>query len=354
MRWSFAVSLLAAIFGILCSTLVYLNLQTDASGALVLQNRAKIELDDADKKLIEVRDSTSKWLLGLAVGLLPGLVVKKSSADEPTVQDKVLPLLASALLLVSLYGFFLAQDSVAFVLSRGPQYHLYGWLSRFPILLQFWTLLAALVVLMAHWIRPSEKVSFPTLAILLAFVASPDDAHAASVTPGLTKSCVQVWATSREVDLSSEEVGLASSVMARIARRADVSPSSVCDFTSAHLDQVRFEASRTATSATPFSVADALREADKDLRSTAISPGTMLERVLSISELWRKPSGLMRIEGKPSGATVLLNSRGVGLTNLDLRLVPGKYLVEVLSGGTVVMRKADVLIEDGKLWTASF
>jgi hypothetical protein len=354
MRLSFAVFLVATTIGILCSTLIYRDLQTDDSGALVLQNRARIELSDADKKLIEVRDSTSKWLLGLAVGLLPGLVVKKSSTDEPTVQDKVLPLLAGALLLVSLYGFFLAQDSVAFVLSRGPQYHLYGWLSTFPILLQFWSLLAALVVLMAHWIRPSEKVSFPTLAVLLAFAANPHEAQAASVTPSSTKPCVQAWAASREVDLSDQEVGLASSVVARIAHRADVSPSSVCDFASVHLDQLRFEASKTAASLTPLSVADALREADKDLRSTAISPGTLLERVLSVSELWHKPSGLMRIEGKPGGATVLLNSRVVGLTNLDLRLVPGKYLVEVLSGGAVVMRKADVVIEDGKLWAASF
>jgi len=354
MRLPFFVFLVLSMVCFIAASLVYRHLQTDASGAMVLQNRAKIELTDADKKLIEVRDSTSKWLLGLAVTLLPGLVVRKSSDGLPKVQHEVLPLLAGAMVLLSLYGFFLAQDSVAFVLSRGPQYHLYGWLTSFPILLQFWSLLAALTLLMLHWLRPVGKVVFPTLALMAALLLHPEVANAATVTPAATKSCVSSWAASREVPLSGDETGLAAGVVVGIARRSDVSPSDLCEFTAAHLDQFRFLASRTATAASPFTVVDAVKEADRDLRSTAISPGAVLERVLSLSELWRKPSGLMRIEGRPNGATVLLNSRAVGLTNLDLRLSPGKYVVEILAEGIVVFRKSDVLIEDGKLWKTTF
>lgn len=153
MRVKIALFVLLLLVGILGSSLVYGHFQGKETEALVMQNRVMVNLSDADKKLIDVRDSTSKWLLGLAFALLPGLVVSKEADGVVKVQTKLLPLLAGAMLITSLYGFFLSQDSIAFVLSRGPQYHLYGWVSNFPILLQFWTLISALTLLMIHWLR---------------------------------------------------------------------------------------------------------------------------------------------------------------------------------------------------------
>ena len=354
MRWTFYLFAALILTGVLGTTYVYRHFQASESEASVLENRATIVLSDADKKLIEVRDSTSKWLLGLAMALLPGLVVKKSAEGETTVQDELLPLLAGATLVISLYSFFLAQDSVAFVLSRGPQYHLYGWVSNFPILLQFWSLLIALVMLMSHWLKPRTKVMFPTLAIFLAMLAPSDDVYAVSFSTNSAKPCVVAWAKSREVTFSDDEVGLAARVTASLARRSNVSPIDVCEFVRVQLDQVRFSASQASARSKQPSIVDALRDTNDDLKNTAISSGTALERLLSLGALWRTPSGLLHLEGTPKGATVIINSRPVGFTNLDLRLAPGKYFVEVVADGEVIFRKADVLIEDGKLWKSTF
>lgn len=342
------------LVGVVGSTVVYRHFQGTDTEALVMQNRVVVNLSDADKKLIDVRDSTSKWLLGLAVALLPGLVVSKKTDGETKVQTKLLPLLAGAMLITSLYGFFLAQDSLAFVLSRGPQYHLYGWVSNFPILLQFWSVLAALVVLMIHWLRTDGKVTFLTLVLLAATLHPSTDAEANVVNPQAAKPCVNAWMVDRQVLLNAEQAARAASVLAGIAKRSDVSPASTCDFVSAQLDQVRWAAFRESRSSTTAAVDAVLKEMESDLRNTGMSPGELLEKLLAFGTIWRSPSGLIRLEGAPTGAIVLIDYRAVGLTNLDLRIKPGSYLVEVLVDGAVIFRKPGVTVEDGKQWKATF
>lgn len=354
MRFGIVLFVIAALVGVLGSNAIYTHFQGAESEASVLQNRAKIELTDADKKLIEARDSTSKWLLGLAFGLLPGLVVSRSADGESEVQEKLLPLLAGAMLITSVYGFFLAQDSVVFVLSRGPQYHLYGWLSNFPILVQFWPLLAALVLLMIHWLRPAGKLTFPTLALGLALIFPAPDASAAAVRAETALPCVRSWSTDRQMRLSAEQLARASGVMVGVANRSDVVPQNACEFVSAQLDQVRWFAFQQTKSDQPPAFDALLKVMESDLKNTGLSPGEALERLLGFGAIWRSQSGLMRIEGKPAGATVFIDSRPVGLTNLDIRIRPGKYLVEVVVDGAPVLRKVDVLIEDGKLWKTTF
>ena len=347
---SFVVLLLVSVLG---STMVYRHFQGEETEALSLQDKAKIELSEADKKLIDVRDSTSKWLLGLAFALLPGLIVKKTDAGESELEDKVLPMLAGALLITSLYGFFLAQDSVAFVLTKGPQYHLYGWVSKFPILLQFWSLLLALTLLMFHWFRLSGNVTFPKLLVVAAVLLPFPHAEAASLSAEVVLPCVKAWAGDRAVELDSDTVELAGNVVVALARRGDVSPPDVCEFVAAQLDQVRWIAS-TLPTVQVTTVPMALHGMESELKSTGISPGFLVERLLKFGEFWHSPSGLLRLEGTPTGATVMVNSRPVGLTNLDLRMAPGKYLIEVVADGGIIFKKADVIIEDGKLWTAKF
>lgn len=354
MRLKLALFALIVLFGVLGSTAVYRHFQSDPNQALVIQNLAKVELSQADQKLIEIRDSTSKWLLGLSFALLPGLVVAPKSNGQMTVQSKLLPLLAGAMLIISLYGFFLAQDSVAFVLSRGPHYHLYGWVSNFPLLLQFWSLLAALILLMVHWLKSERSIVFPTLMVVAAVVIPSTDAEATPIVADVVTPCVMAWTVDRQVPLDAGQVARASKLIVNIARRGELAPVIPCEFAYAHLDQIRWAAFQTSNVSTAAAVNEMVQKLDMDLKRKGSPPGEFLERLLTLGSFYRNPSGLIRVEGTPAGATVLIDGKALGLTNLDLRLTPGSYLVEVLVDGAVVFRKSDVTIEDGKLWKATF
>ncbi|ANN68147.1 PEGA domain-containing protein [Bordetella bronchialis] len=355
MTRAFLAFLTITLVGLLAASVANQAFQTLPSQAKAGNDRSAVILTDAEKKLIEVRESTSKWLLALAAGLLPGLVISKTSRDELAMQQQLIPMIAGALLVISIYGFFLSQQAIEFVLSRGPQYHLYSGVSRFPILLQFWTLVLALFLLMIHLFHLARKRGTLPMAALVVLALTDPKADAAMLAPTVAKPCIEAWASNRELPLDPTELGLALSVVTGIAARTNASPANACEFVSSTLDQARYIAvARTGGPDARPEFAELLNAIDKDLRATGISPGAILSKLLSIAAVWEAPSGLLRIEGKPNGATVLLNMQEVGFTNLDLRLAPGKYTVEVLVDGAVVFRQTNVSIEEEKVWKATF
>ncbi|CAM4023053.1 hypothetical protein BOBR111200_21900 [Bordetella bronchialis] len=193
------------------------------------------------------------------------------------------------------------------------------------------------------------------MAALVVLALTDPKADAAMLAPTVAKPCIEAWASNRELPLDPTELGLALSVVTGIAARTNASPANACEFVSSTLDQARYIAvARTGGPDARPEFAELLNAIDKDLRATGISPGAILSKLLSIAAVWEAPSGLLRIEGKPNGATVLLNMQEVGFTNLDLRLAPGKYTVEVLVDGAVVFRQTNVSIEEEKVWKATF
>lgn len=197
-------------------------------------------------------------------------------------------------------------------------------------------------------------MNFQVLVLVVAIVYASADAMAAAVTPQTAKQCVIAWMSDRHVQLSAEQVTRAGNVLADIAKRSDVLPANTCEYVSAQLDQVRWLAYKASNNSTPAAVDAVLKEIESDLKSIGLNPGELLEKLLVFGTMWHSPSGLIRIKGTPTGATVLINGRSLGLTNLDLRIKPGTYLVEVLVDGEVVFRKPGVTVEDGKQWTVNF
>ena len=358
MRIRAGVFLVLCLIGIASASLAYRYLQTDPLAPLATRDRSRVALDDTDKKLLDARDATSKWLLGLAFSLLPGTLIGKripglqtqDNSDEPVLRQSLLPLVAAAFLVTSLYGFFLSQQSVIFVLTHGPQYHLYGTFSEFPILVQFWTLLGGLVVLLFHLMRPSTRMQFPKLVLLFGVLAAFPPEPAQAATPEAT--CAAQWSESRSVKLSSEQVNTAASVVRAVANRATHERQATCTFANSVLDGIRWSAYKSGGADKDFD--EVLTSTSKELAGAGFSPGGTVDQLLEAARLWVEPSGLLRVTGSPSGATILLNGRTIGLSDLDVRLKPGTYLVEVLRGGSVVYRDASIVITIGQATPVAF
>ena len=354
---SFIVLLTLAVGG---ATWGYRALQRSELAPRAEHTRSLVHLTDTDKRLIDARDSLSKWLLGLAVALLPGVVLRRTEDGEAYLKEQLLPMLAGALLVTSVYGFFLAQDSIILVLSQGPQYHLYGPFSDFPILVQFWSLVTALSLMLLHWLKPNTGLKFPPIlgaSILTVgvFVAHPSATEAAEARPeAALDACVVRWSDSREMGLASTQVSMAAKVMRGVAKRAGVSPVT-CGFVTSQLDQFRWYAFKERSSDVAGQFSELLAIADKDLRSMGMTESEVLEKLLQYSTIWRAPSaGLLVIKGKPSGAQLLLNGVSVGLTDFEIRLAPKTYHVEVLKGGKRVYVNESAKVVEGERCVLTF
>ena len=345
--------LLVVALGVVAATAAYRHFQTSLDEVDAAKNRARIELTDTDKKLIEARDSTSKWLLGLAFALLPGLVIKRSADGDATPQRKLLPLFAAASIIVSMYGFFLSQDAVVFVLSRGPQYHLYGRLSEFPIIVQFWSLISAVIALMLHWFRSAPNIQFPTVGLALAVFLSTGDASSAPLPTAELRTCVSGWALSRGVTFTAPQLSSVERVLKKLAVRSKIHSTARCDYYSSQLDHLRWMAYQESSSDSVESINGFVAATDLALSKAGLSPGDAVDKLLALSAIWRGASGLIKIETKAPGALVLLNRRPVGLTTFEVRVAEGTYVIEVLRAGAAVYVNQDVKIVDGQLWQVS-
>ncbi|MEL4870947.1 PEGA domain-containing protein [Pantoea agglomerans] len=344
MRKSFFVFAVILALGLVGSTMALRYYQTDLHEVRTLQNISSVELTDSDKLLIEERNSTAKWLLGIAIGLLPGILLKKNKDGAFNLEDKILPLLIGAFLILSVYGFFLMQQSLFFILSRGPKYYLYGMYSNFPEYFQFWTLLIALVALLFYWAIPRKVVASAGilfLSVILLFLPQRQ-AFAQSLN-----DCVVEWARDRHQDMSQDDVANAINVLNKLQNRIDKNKTASCEFANVSLDQMRYSVSQSSSP----NIKMAIKDTEISLTATAISPSSLLEMLINP---WVGPSGLLRVKGEGTGDTVLVDDVTVGLTNLDIRLSPGKHSLIVSSGGNAIYHDDQVMIKEGESWIANF
>ncbi|MGU3413939.1 hypothetical protein ACLBW0_09210 [Enterobacteriaceae bacterium C34A] len=344
MRRSLFVFCFVLIVGLISSTLVVRFYQNDLNELRTLQSISSVEITDSDKLLIEERNSTAKWLLGIAIGLLPGILLKKNKDGMINLEDKLLPLLIGAFLILSVYGFFLIQQSLFFILSRGPKYYLYGMYSNFPVYFQFWTVLIALVFLLFYWAIPRKVITSACilfLSVILLFIPQ-QQAFAKSLN-----DCVAEWASDRHQDMSKDDISKATVVLNKLQNRIDKNKTASCEFANVSLDQMRYSVSKSS-----FPDIDAaLKNTEISLTATAISPASLLEMLINP---WVGPSGLLRVKGSHIGNTVLVDDIPVGLTNLDIRLSPGKHSLIVSNDGNVIYHDDNVMIKEGESWIANF
>ncbi len=76
---------------------------------------------------------------------------------------------AYAFLLLSLYGAFLSYDAATDIIRTAPLKYLYGDQLVLPVLIQFWTLVIALVLLGVWLFRGSRKVMISGVIVMLSF-----------------------------------------------------------------------------------------------------------------------------------------------------------------------------------------
>jgi hypothetical protein len=330
----FAILLLA---GFMAATTVYRSLQT----APPQRDIPHMELTETQKKLLDSRDNMSKWLLGLAYGVLAGLLGLRFKEQSPLPLNAKLPLAAIGLLVLSLYGAFLFQDSMMFALSKGPIYLIYGSFMDFPLLLQFWTLIVALILL-ALWIfRPPEK-HIITLAVLLALVlVAPARAQSPS-------ACLAAWEQDREVKLTETGRTTATAVLEKLAQRAHLKTPVSCEYAMSLLDELHWDAYVVKEDDSGEAMGSYLKMIDEELTKPGLSMGEVVSKLVAISQVWRGASGLLIVESQTKGIPILLNGSETGMTTWERRLAPGAYSIDVVRGGRTVYSNRNVKIEDGK------
>jgi hypothetical protein len=342
---TFVLAVLVAA-AISITSLAYRWYQVDPDGSNEGNARVAVTLTPEDHALVEARDSLSKWLLGLSVTLLPGLIVKKTKTGEFSYQQRLLPLLAGGLLVVSLYGFFLAQHSVTFVLAHGPKYLLYSKFSEFPLVVQFWSLLGAAALLISHWAGLARGATAPLIVGVTLLMSLSSTSQAADAPRSAQESCIRAWSQSRRVALDESQVTMAATVVDGIQRRIGAKPNEEsCDFTNTQLDQLRFLAMSSGDD-DPEAFWKVLSSVNRDLSSHGAGVGVFLRSLLDSAEVWRSESGLLSIRGSLTGSHVILSGKEVGLTDLDVRISPGTYTVVIVRGGGELFRKSNVEITD--------
>jgi hypothetical protein len=331
--------LLAA--GFLLATLAYRSLQTVAPP----RDLAHIELTEAQKKLLDSRDTMSKWLLGLAYTALAGLLGLRFKEQNQLPLDTTLPMAACGLLILSLYGAFLFQDSMMFALSKGPVYHIYGSLMDLPLQLQFWTLVISLVLLALWLFRPPKKYTV-TLSLMLAFAFSGRASGQEPVEP----KCIAAWQKGREMKFTQTGQRAAINVLDRLSQRAGLKSPVSCDYALSLLDELRWDAYVVKQDDSIAAMEAYLETIDQELRKPGLSMGEVVTKLVSISQVWRGTSGLLIVEARTTGIPILLDGAEAGMTNWERRLAPGIHSVEVVRGGRTIYSNKNVRIEDGKEW----
>jgi hypothetical protein len=309
-------------------------------------------LSDAQKLLVETQSSLSKWLLGLAYATLAGLFgFRIKSPDDERFRERF-PLVACALLVISLYGGFLFQQATLLVLARGPSNLLFGDGILLTLQVQFWFLAFGLAVL-TLWLFRSSGKGAKTAASLIVFLFTVYPQAGGAERPDSVRSCVEAWHDDRKVSLplasAEEEAKLVEALAARekvVLKRADL-----CAFTASILDELRFSIVQYGDDSTvAVKMTAAVSSLRQDLNNPNFAPGDLVQKVLRLSQVWRVPSGLLDVVARNGRFEIFLSGTMVGVTNWTRRLTPGTYSLKFTRDG---LRRTEydrqVSIEDGKL-----
>jgi hypothetical protein len=265
----------------------------------------------------------SKWLLGLASGALAGLIGLR--LKDPENNDLVgnVPMAAYAFLLLSLYGAFLFYDATVDIFRRGPLTYLYGDQCKFPVLVQFWSLIAALVLLGAWLLRPKTRVAMLLLFLIAGLVPSTKAQELD------TKSCLQKWYKDR-LGTNDASVTTALSVIHKIQSQPHAKPPKTCVDIDSVLDQLRFSAIDSGKLDNRPGFDAYLKTLEDELSHPDLSTSDIVHSVIDIMSPWDQPLAVLSIRASSGTYRILLNATEVGVTPWTRRLKPGIYSIRIV------------------------
>jgi hypothetical protein len=306
------------------------------------------EMTARQRALVDADTGTSTSLFNLAFGALVGLVSLQVHGKRSQRPSGALPMVAAALLALSMYASFLFRTQVALSLGRGPLALLAGPGVDQTLTAQFWLFVGGILLLL-FWVFPVRKI----LCIALAAVAfTPAAASAQEVT---VADCAAAWAADRKVPLASGSLRSVQSLVDSVAGEAKVAldGSSRCPFTESILDELRRRVvsnganienpSQELAKAVDTALETLYQAPDQYLPGTPskgnFSFGDAVSRLLTMAEVWNEPSGLLVIRSKEGGLQVIATTvKGApgdwrGFTNWTVRVPAGVYRLEVTKDG---------------------
>jgi hypothetical protein len=340
--------------GILLSTILFRLAQTTSFQPAGTKARPYTGImTDAQKLYIGARSATSELLFKISFATLAALIGLQLSNAQSRVSQRGI-FTAAGLLFTSLYAAFLFQVGVSRSMEASLD-EMFGAILGYPIMLQFWFLFAALVIIAAALFRNPRHG-----AAIMAFVALLGAAPLQAETPA-SRQCVVDWAKSHDIQLPSAAAKDAARVIEILAakRGLKVTTGNRCAVVTTMLDTVRYTALRDGKPETGAEAGAALAKMLRDARKTAeapnFSPGELLRQLLSIAEIWTVDSGIFDIDAKDTlFVTVISRSnpkrpQWLGYTRWLLRLPPGSYNVRIADGTRIVFDRTIDLAADARV-----
>ena len=326
--WILFIAVVA--LGLIVITIAYRASQTiapNAPGDEVLSDRQKLLLASVGEM--------SKWLLGLASGAIAAVAgLRLKEADNEDVIS-VLPMIAYAFLLLSLYGAFLSYDATINIVRLGPLNYSYGAQLELPVLVQFWTLILGLSFL-GVWLFRRKAVPAAVAMFLIAFFAVPAQAQEADL-PG----CAERWYKDR-LNMSPPTSRLAVSVLKKLEQRPGGKQITSCIDADSVLDQIRFASTQANDQDPSVNLEKYLVALNEELGHPDLGTSDVVLAIIQIMSPWEKQLGILSIHSSKNTYNILLNTNLVGITNWARRLEPGIYRIRV-------MRHLDSVYSDNSL-----
>jgi pimeloyl-ACP methyl ester carboxylesterase len=324
---------------------------------------AQSTVTDAQKLYLESNTGASELLFNLAFASLSALLALQYSEKRPVRLSAFGVFAASGLLLTSIYAAMLFRFGVSHCLEANLS-DIFSTVLSYPILCQFWFLFSAIAVIAASLLRPS-RYGMLALVLAAAAVSGPSVAAAPTIAPCVAAGptlgpCVEAWATSRGLQLTTKAISDADTVIRRVADKEKVrlEDTNRCAFSESVLDAIRSIALRDGHEAKGgaggTAVAALLIDARASLEASTVSAGELVDRLLSIAEIWTVASGVLEIHAERI-LSVTVTAAGKTREQWNgytprwlLRLPPGSYdLIASDDGGTRVYR-GRVTVKDGE------
>jgi hypothetical protein len=323
------------------------------------------EITARQRALVDADSSTSTSLFNLAFGALVGLVSLQVHGKRSQRPSGALPMVAAALLALSMYASFLFRTQLALSLGRGPLALLAGPGIDQTLTAQFWLFVVGILLLL-FWVFPVRNIVCIALA---AMAFTPAAVSAQEVT---VPECAAAWAADRKVTLPANSRGAVESLVANVAGEAKVAldASSRCPFTESLLDELRRRVvangadvenpSQELVKAIDEAVATIYQKPDTYLpgppppKSGNFSFGDAVSRLLTMAEVWNEPSGLLVVRSSEGALQVIATTvKGTpgdwkGLTNWTVRVPAGVYRIEVTKDGVRMNGPGRIEVSSGQ------
>jgi len=343
----FALFIVTMLAGIIASTLLFRIAQ---NVSLAPPHKTIRPYDgaatDAQKLYLAARTSTSDLLFKIAFAALAALIGLQLSEKRRAYFSERGIFAAAGLLLASAYAAFLFQIGVSRCMDASLD-DMFGPILSYPILCQFWFLFAGVVIVAAALFRRPRRATLAAafVAVLACRAASADPAY---------KDCARSWAEIHSTALPTAATDDAARLVEHLVARQElhVAKSDRCAVAATMLDAVRYTALRDGSPETGVAAGKALaailRAAREAAEAPNLSPGELVDRLMSIAEIWSVASGIFDIVSPKTLFVTVTDLAGsgeqwLGYTRLLLRLPPGRYRIRA-ADGTKVVYEADVAL----------